>query len=84
MGDRTCLVIAMFFNVMKGPSAASMSTWGSAAIGVAGGTHRVICSACPLSLHGEGSRSVMHADVVTVRLEEYATGDVRSALSYGV
>ena len=68
MGDRTSLVIVVFFNAMKGPSVAKMSTGGVAAIGVAGGTHRVVCNACPLSLSERGSRSVMFANVVAVRL----------------
>ena len=84
MRDRTSLVTIVFFNVLKGPSAARVSTGGSAAIGVAGGAHRVVCSACPLSLPGRGTRSVMSADVVAVRLEEYATGNERSVMSSGV
>ena len=82
--DRTSLVIVVVFNVMKGPSAATVSTGGSDAIGAAGGAHRVLCSVCPLSLPGRGTRSVMSADVVAVRPEEYATGDGRSVLSSGV
>jgi len=81
MRDRASLVIVVFFNVMKGPSAATMSTGGSAAIRAAGGAHRVVCRACPLSLPGLGTRGVMSADVVAVRPEEYATGDGRSVLS---
>ena len=82
--DRTSLVIVVFFSVMKGPSAATLSTGGSVAIGVAGGAHTVVCNACPLSLPGRETRSVMFAYVVAVRPEEYATGDRRSALSSGV
>ena len=84
MRDRTSLVIVVFFNVMKGPSAAALSTGGSVAIGAAGGAHMVVCNACPLSLPGRGTRSVMSADVVAVRPEEYAIGDGRSVLSSGV
>jgi len=84
VGDRTFLIIVVFFNVMKRPSAATMSTGGIAAIGVASGPHRVVGNTCPLSLHGRGTRSVISADVVTVRPVEYATGDGRSALSSGV
>jgi hypothetical protein len=79
--DRTSLVIVLFFNLMKGPSAVAMSTGGSATKRVAGGAHRVVCSACPLALPGRGTRSVMSADVVAVRPEEYATGYRRSVLS---
>ena len=84
MRNRTSLVIVVFFNVMKGPSTAALFTGGSAAIGVASGTHRVVCIACPMSLPGRGTRSVMSADVVAVRPEEHASGDGRSALSCGV
>ena len=84
MSDRTSLVIIVFFNVMKRPSAVTVSTGGSVAIGAACGAHWVVCSACPLSLPGRGTRSVMSADVVAVRPEEYATGDGRSVLSSGV
>ena len=84
MRDRTSLVIVVFFNVMKGPSDAAVSTRGSVAIGASGGAHRVVCIACPMSLHGRGTRSVISADVVAVRPEEYATGDGRSVLSSGV
>ncbi len=84
VGDRTSLVTDVFFNVMKGSSAAIVPTRGSAAIGVASGTHRVVGSACPLSLLRRGARSVMTADVGGVRPEEYATGDGRSVLSSGV
>ena len=84
MGDRISFVIVVFFNGVMGPSAAEMSTGGSAAIGVASGTHRVVCIACLLSLPGRGTRSVMSCDVVTVRPEEYATGDGRIALPSGV
>jgi hypothetical protein len=82
--DRTSLVIVVFFSIMKGSSAAALSTGGSDAIGAAGGVHRVVCSACPMSLVGRGTRSVMSADVVAVRPEEYATEDGRSVLSSGV
>ena len=70
MRDRTSLVIVVFINVMKGPSAATMSTGGSATIGAAGGAHRVVRSACPLSLPRRGTRSVISADVVAVRPED--------------
>ena len=73
--DRTSLVIVVIFNVMKRQSAAALSTGGSNALGAAGGAHRVVCSACPLSLPGRGTRSVMSADIVAVRPEDYATGD---------
>ena len=79
--DRTFLVIVVFFNVMKGPSVARLSTGGSVAIGVTGGAHRVVCNACPLSLPGRGTQREMSADVVAVRPAEYATGDGRSVLS---
>jgi len=69
---------------MRGPSAAAMSTGGSAAIGIASGTHRALDSACSLSLHGLGTRSVMFADVVAVLPEEYVTGGGKSAWSSGV
>ncbi len=84
MGDRTYLVIVVFFNAMKKPFAVAVSTGGSATIWVASGTHRVVGSACLLSLPRRGTRSVMSADVVAVRPEKYATGDGRSALSSGV
>ena len=84
MRDRTSLVIVVFFNVRKGSSTTVVSTGGSVAIGAAGGAHRVVCSACPLSLPRRGARNVMSADVVAVRLEEYATGEGRSVLSSGV
>ena len=84
MWDRTSLVIVVYFSVMKGPSAAAVSTGGSAAIGVVSGTHRVVGSACPMSLPWRGTRSMMAADVVAVRPEKYVTGDGRSALSSGV
>jgi len=70
VGDRTSFVIVLFFNVMKGPYAAAVSTGGSAAIGVASGTHRVVGGACPMSLLGRGTRSVMFANVVAVRPEK--------------
>ena len=84
MGDRTSLVIVVFFKLIKRPSAAAVSTGRSAAIGAASGTHRVVCSACPLSFPWRGTRSATCADVVAVRLEEYATGDGSSALPSGV
>jgi hypothetical protein len=65
--DLTSLVIVVVFNVMKGPSAAAVSTGESVAIGDAGGAHRVVCSACPLALPRWGTRSVMSADVVAIR-----------------
>ncbi len=78
------MVIVEVFNVMKGPSAAAVSIEGSAAVGAAGGAHRVVCSVCMLSLPGRGTRSVMSADVVAVWPEECATGDGGSVLSSGV
>jgi hypothetical protein len=84
LGDRTSLITVGFFNVVKEPSASLVSTGGSAAIGVASGTRRVVGSACPLSLPERGTRSVMFVDVAAVRPEEYETGEGKSALSSGV